>query len=182
MNYRNKPAQWGCISIVMHWVVAVAVIGLFGLGLWMRSLGYYDPWYQKGPDIHRSVGVCLFLVIAFRLFWRYLTPPPLPLENHKRWEVKLSHRVHFLLYLLLFLVMISGYFIASADALPIAIFNWAEIPAIVLPIAQQEEVAGAAHYYLAVTMMLLVAVHALGALKHHFIDRDETLTRIIRLN
>lgn len=59
MRLRNSPNGYGLITIGMHWIVAVAVFGLFGLGLWMRGLDYYSPWYQTAPDIHKSVGLLL---------------------------------------------------------------------------------------------------------------------------
>ena len=60
MQIRNTSADYGLVTIVNHWVVALAVFGLFGLGFWMVDLSYYDDWYRRGPDIHRSVGILLY--------------------------------------------------------------------------------------------------------------------------
>ena len=67
MPIRNDRTRYGWLSIGLHWLVAATVIGLFALGLWMVDLGYYDPWYRTGPDIHRSIGILLFAVMLVRL-------------------------------------------------------------------------------------------------------------------
>lgn len=180
MHFKNSPSRWGSTSILLHWVVAITVISLFSLGLWMTSLTYYDAWYTRGPFIHKSVGIILFVVLILRLVWRKVSPPPLPLSEHATWEKKLAHWVHGGLYLLLIAIMFSGYFISTADGRGISVFDWIEVPAFVLGVEQQEELAGTIHFYLAITMMILVALHAAGALKHHFIDKDETLRRMLR--
>ena len=60
MRLLNDNTHYGAVAISMHWLVALTVYGLFGLGLWMRSLGYYDSWYQLGPWWHKGIGVMLF--------------------------------------------------------------------------------------------------------------------------
>ena len=78
--------------------------------------------------------------------------------------------------------MASGYFISTADGRPIQVFNWFEVPAYALGIEQQEDIAGAIHWYLALTLMFLVFLHTAGALKHHLVDKDETLKRMLRVH
>ncbi|MFO7592594.1 MAG: cytochrome b [Pseudomonadota bacterium] len=180
MRWRNNRESWGLIAITLHWLVAVTVIGLFALGLYMTSLGYYDPWYRKGPDLHRSVGVLLFVVVALRLLWRFISPPPAPLPDHKAWERHLAVIVHAVLYLLLFAVMISGYLITTADGRAVEVFGLFSVPA-TLTGEQQEDIAGVMHLWLAWTLIILSLLHAAAALKHHFIDRDRTLRRMLGL-
>nr|MCS5564310.1 cytochrome b/b6 domain-containing protein [Oleiphilaceae bacterium] len=57
MQLQNSPERYGLIAILIHWLVAVTVIGLFALGYWMVDLTYYDDWYKRAPDIHRSIGL-----------------------------------------------------------------------------------------------------------------------------
>jgi cytochrome b561 len=178
MNWRNSTERYGLAAVLLHWLVALAVAGLFPLGLWMTGLDYYDPWYRQGPDLHKGIGVLLFMVLLLRLGWRLWSPPPEPLENHSRIEKIAAHLVHRALYLLLFLIMVSGYLISTADGRPLAVFGWFEIPALIAGVEGQEDVAGRVHLILALTLVACVALHVAGALKHHFIDRDRTLLRM----
>lgn len=177
MNWRNTRQGYGSISILLHWLVAVAVVGLFGLGIWMVDLGYYDPWYQRAPDIHRSIGVLLFAVLLLRLAWRYGNPAPAPLG--KAWEQKSARLVHLLLYLLILALTVSGYLISTADGRAIDVFGLFSVPATLSGLEQQEDIAGEIHEILAWILIALSALHALAALKHHFIDHDATLKRML---
>lgn len=179
MNIRNSHTNWGVVSIAVHWVVAVAVIGLFAVGLYMVELDYYDSMYRTAPFVHKSIGILLFLLMVFRLLWRLVNTTPTPLESHKRWEQKAAHWMHNGLYILLFILMISGYLISTADGRGISVFGWFEVPSILSGIDNQEDIAGGVHEILAYILIAFVVVHAVGALKHHFIDKDRTLTRML---
>jgi len=182
MRARNSELKFGWVAILLHWSVAVAIAGLFALGYWMVGLSYYDPWYRQGPDIHRSVGVILFIVMVARLAWRFVSPPPRPLANHQQWEIVLVHGAHGLLYLLIFVAMVSGYLISTADGSAIQVFGLFEVPSITGQLKGLEDTAGLVHYWVTWALVVLAAVHALGALKHHFIDHDTTLRRILGLS
>ncbi|MBY6033463.1 cytochrome b [Marinobacter daepoensis] len=182
MAAKNSEVAYGWAAIVLHWVAAVTIVALFALGYWMVDLSYYDPWYRQGPDIHRSVGILLFGVMAVRLLWRLFNRAPGPLPNHKRWEVISAHIAHGLLYLLVFVAMISGYLISTADGSSIHVFNWFEVPSMTGQIKGLEDTAGAVHYWSTWAIVVLAAIHALGALKHHLIDRDNTLRRMLGLS
>ncbi len=179
MQIGNNEHSWGALSIALHWLVALTVPGLFGLGFWMTGLDYYHTWYKLGPDIHKSIGVLLLGALLFRLVWRLFNTNPASLPTHTDWEKRLAHAVHLLLYLLLFAIVFSGYFISTADGRAIEVFGWFELPAYPLGIEQQAEIAGTIHWYLALTLMSIVGLHAAGALKHHFIVKDETLKRML---
>lgn len=178
MQVRNTSSRFGLVSVVLHWLVALAVFGLFGLGYYMVDLGYYDPWYRKGPDIHRSIGILLFMVMLGRLAWRWGNRTPAPLATHKRWEVLIAHATHGLLYLLIFVAMVSGYLISTADGSPIDVFGWFRVPSVTGQVKGLEDSAGAVHYWSTWVLVLLAVTHALAALKHHIIDRDQTLRRM----
>ena len=179
MRLRNDSSGYGLVAILFHWLVTLVVIGLFGLGLWMRTLGYYDTWYRLGPWWHKGIGVMLFGGLILRLLWRWSNRRPNPLPNHKPYERLAAEMVHGLLYLLLFTLMLSGYLISTADGRGLEVFDWFAIPATISGLEHQEDIAGEVHLYLAWAVIILAALHALAALKHHFIDRDQTLTRML---
>ncbi|MEJ2609753.1 MAG: cytochrome b [Candidatus Thiodiazotropha sp.] len=174
----NDKERYGAVAISFHWLVALSVYGMFGLGLWMRSLGYYDSWYRLGPWWHKGIGVMLFLLLLLRLVWRFSNTQPDHLPNHKPYERLAAVGVHVLLYLLLFTVMISGYLISTADGRSLEVFDWFVVPATISGFDHQEDIAGKVHLYLAWSVVVLSGLHALAALKHHFIDHDQTLLRM----
>jgi cytochrome b561 len=182
IKWRNSSDSWGVVTVLMHWLVAVTIFGLFGLGLWMTGLDYYHPWYRQGPDIHRSFGILLFIIIMLRLVWRLNGIIPAPLPNHKRREIQVAHLAHLLLYLLPIIIVISGYLMSSADGRAVSVFGWFEIPALVTGLDKQEEIMGDIHEILAWGLITTAAIHAAGALKHHFIDGDSTLTRMLYIS
>ncbi|PFG51487.1 cytochrome b561 [Marinobacter sp. LV10R520-4] len=179
MKLRNSQATYGLVAVFLHWLVALTVAGMFGLGYWMVGLTYYDAWYKQGPDIHRSVGVLLFTAMLLRVMWRLMNPRPEPVPGHRRWELVAAHLAHGLLYVLLFVAMVSGYLISTADGSSVSVFGWFDVPSITGRIKGMEDTAGVVHYWVTWSVVVLAGIHALGALKHHFIDRDNTLRRML---
>ena len=122
MQLRNSSRRYGIISISLHWIFAIAVYGMFGLGLWMVTLSYYDGWYHQAPELHKSIGVLLMLGLVFRAIWRHISPPPAPLKTYGKITRVSAVAAHIALYALLFAILISGYLISTADGKPISVF------------------------------------------------------------
>ena len=169
MSLKNTEHSYGWISITLHWLVALVVFGMFGLGLYMVELTYYDAWYKGSLDLHKGAGILLAIAVAARFIWRQMNPSPKglsekPLEN---------------LAALLAALFITGYLISTADGRSVDVFGLFQVPAS-LTADNQEDIAGEIHEWLAWGLIGLVSVHALAAFKHHFINRDGTLKRMIR--
>lgn len=179
MLWRNTAHRFGFISILLHWSVALSLYGMFALGLWMVTLGYYDNWYHQAPEIHKSIGVILFIVLVIRVIWRWISPPPKPLDSYSRFTRISATLTHIALYVILFAILISGYLISTSDGQPISVFGWFNLPALLTNLPQQADTAGTVHLYLAWAVVVLSVLHALAAIKHHFIDRDVTLKRML---
>ena len=179
MQWRNSTARYGLSAMALHWLALLAVFGRFGLGLWMVELDYYSPWYRRAPALHKSIGLLLCALMLVRLGWRLLSPPPDALPTHGRATRLASRATHALLSALVFATMVAGYLISTADGRAIGVFGLFEVPALPVSFDGQEDIAGAVHRWLAWALMTLAGVHALAALKHHFIDRDATLRRML---
>ena len=179
MQLRNTSSRYGAVSVFIHWLVAVAVFGLFALGLWMVGLDYYSPWRKNAPDLHKSIGLALLAVMIIRVVWRWISPPPPPLASYSR-ATRIGAKLgHGFLYLSLFAVMIAGYLISTADGVGIPVFGLFEVPALISNLPDQADVAGVVHFYLAWAVVIFAVLHGLVALKHHFKDRDATLNRML---
>ena len=179
MQLRNSSSRYGWISVFLHWGVALAVFGLFALGLWMIDLDYYSTWRKDAPDLHKSIGLVLLGVMVLRVLWRFISPPPPTLASYSRMTRLGAKFGHGFLYLSLFAVMIAGYLISTADGVGIPVFGLFEVPALVSGLPDQADTAGVIHFYLAWVLVIFSGLHALAALKHHFIDRDVTLKRML---
>jgi len=177
MQLRNDPNGYGLVSVLLHWIMAVLIIGLFPLGKYMVGLDYYHPWYHKAPDLHRGLGVIVAALFVFRLGWRLSNPHPEILG--KPWERRAAVWVHRLFYALMAATVVSGYLITTADGQALSVFGWFEIPATIHGFGNQEDIAGVVHEWLANGTIVLVVLHSLAALKHHVIDRDPTLRRML---
>ncbi|MEJ2317120.1 MAG: cytochrome b [Gammaproteobacteria bacterium] len=177
MRLRNTGSAYGLVSILLHWSIALGVIGLFALGLWMVELDYYDAWYRRAPELHKAIGVLLFIAVVVRIAWRAVSTRPAPLGSRR--EIAIARLAHGILLLLPLFVMVSGYLISTADGSSIDVFSLFSVPATLTGFEGQEDIAGEVHLILAVLLIAVAALHMLAALKHHFIDRDRTLTRML---
>lgn len=179
MQWRNSARRYGLVSIFLHWGIALAVFALFGLGLWMVGLDYYSSWYRRAPELHKGIGILLLIAMLLRLVWRVISPPPPALASYSAATRRGAALGHGLLYLGLFALMLSGYLISTADGRAIEVFGWFAVPATLSGLDGQEDIAGTVHLWLAWGLVGLAVLHALAALKHHFIDRDATLKRML---
>lgn len=182
MQWRNNSARYGHLSLLFHWVSALVVYGMFALGLWMVTLGYYDTWYHRAPEMHKAIGILLFIFLFSRMVWRFISPPPKPLDSYSALTRIGATLVHIALYVILFSILVSGYLISTADGQPISVFGLFSVPATLSGLPDQADIAGDVHLYLAWGVVILSALHALAALKHHFIDGDVTLLRMLGRN
>lgn len=174
---RNSQTQYGWMVILLHWTMALAIFGLFALGLWMTTLDYYHAWYHKAPDIHKSVGMLMLFLLLFRIAWVAVNIKP---EIYgAAWERFIALIVHRMHYVLMLGVMVSGYLIPTAKGAGIDVFGWFTVPALVSFTERQGDIVGLIHLGFAWAVMALAGLHTGAALKHHFIDRDATMLRML---
>jgi len=175
---KNSKTSYGWIAIALHWLMAIGIFFLFGLGLYMVELTYYDAWYRGSLELHKSLGLVMLLAWIFRALWRWINTSPDVAGTQI--EKKAAHIVHLLLYILMLALMLTGYLISTADGRGIEVFSLIEIPAMPISFENQEDIAGDIHWGIAWSLMLMVALHSLAAIKHQLINKDGTLTKMIR--
>jgi len=177
MLIQDTKAGYGVVTRATHWVMALAIFGMFALGLWMTDLTYYSPYYTIAPHVHRSVGILLLVLLVFRFGWRLANTRPDD-SDLSPFERVAAHVVHWGFYALLLALMVSGYFISTADGRPIQVFDWFSVPAVV-DWKGLEEPAGEVHEILANVTIAVAVLHSAAALKHHFYDRSRVLKRML---
>jgi cytochrome b561 len=176
---RNNASQWGWVSVTLHWVTVLAIIGLVIVGMTMDDL-------PNGPDkiriyaLHKSTGLTVLALTLLRLGWRLYAgapvAPPMP-----RWQRLAAHASHFGLYALLLAMPLSGWLFNSAAGFPLKWFGWVKIPPLAAHDPALKALAREWHEGLAWTLLAMVALHVVAALKHHVSDRDATLQRMLPL-
>ncbi len=176
---KDSPQGYGVVAIAIHWISALLILFLFGLGVYMVDLTYYDDWYHKGPELHVSLGLVVLLLMLLRIVWRIINPTPVDLPA-KSVQQKAAKLVKLALYIFIFVVIISGYLITTAEGQPASMFNLIKFPVLVELSASNVDLAGELHEYFAWGIIALVVIHALGAFVHHFLMRDRTLVRMLK--
>lgn len=176
---RDSQDNYGIVSIFFHWLSAALTLFLFGLGVYLTSYGYYSGDYLQYAHLHYALGILLLGLISIRLLWRLTSKTPKTLAD--KLPAKLSIKlIKFLLYVLLFTVLVSGYFICTAEGQTINVFDWFQVPSFILLETDQLNLAGLSHKYVAWGLFALVLLHAGAALVHHFLFRDRTLVRMLK--
>ncbi|HSD61068.1 MAG TPA: cytochrome b [Burkholderiales bacterium] len=165
-------------AIALHWVIALSILGTFALGLYMHDLSL-SPTKLRLYSWHKWAGVTLFLLASARLLWRVThRPPPLP-ETTPPLQRLAAAGAHHLLYVLTFAVPLTGWLMSSALGFQTVWFGVLPIPDLLPKDPDLGELLKALHQNLNFLMAAVVAAHAAAAVKHHVIDRDDVLRRML---
>jgi cytochrome b561 len=175
MNTATAP-RYNPVSIAFHWVLALAIIGSFSVGIYMSDLPV-SPTRLKLYSYHKWAGITILALSALRLLWRLTHQPPADLPM-PAWQARVAHSTHFALYALFFAVPLVGWAYSSAAGFPVVVFGVLPLPDFVSPDKPLAEVLKATHGNLAFLLAFFVIGHIAGALKHQFIDRDGLLSRM----
>jgi cytochrome b561 len=175
---QTDNAQYTRTAIVLHWVIALLIVANFVLGLTMVDLPL-SPQKLKYFSYHKWTGITIWLIVMLRIVWRLGHRPPLLPAGMPGWQRAAAHVSHFALYLLMFAIPISGWLYSSAAGKPVVYLGLVPLPDLVAPDKQLAERLELLHITLNFTLLGLVLLHVLAGLKHHFIDRDSVLARML---
>ncbi|MDE2093230.1 MAG: cytochrome b [Burkholderiales bacterium] len=177
-----EPARYDSVAIAFHWLLALAITGSFGVGLYMADLPF-SPLRLRLFNWHKWAGITILALSAARLLWRlWRHPPALPaavLAAMPGWQRRAHHANHVALYALFFAVPLSGWAYSSASGLPVVWFGVLRLPdwvAVNKPLA--DALFKPAHQALAFSLAALVVVHVAATLKHQCVDRDGLFWRM----
>lgn len=176
MAKRNTYQSYGSISKFFHWTIALLIIGMIIYGYSLSFLP--ESWAPTAYNIHKLFGLLILTLMLLRLIWALMNPKPKLPSKTPLWEIALERLMHFSLYLVLLAMPISGWLLASAAGKPPRLFGLS----LGLPIAKNDwlrDNADTVHITLAIVIIVMVTLHVLAALKHHFIDKDNVLKRMM---
>lgn len=170
--------RYTAVAIALHWLMAVLLVAGFSLGLSMVDLPL-SPTKLQWYSWHKWIGVTVFGLAALRLGWRaFKAPPPLP-ASVPRWQHTASKATHRVLYLLMLVTPVCGWLFSSAKGVPTVYLGLWSLPDLIAKDDQLAAVLKNFHMAFAYTLAALVVLHVAAALKHHFIDRDTVLGRML---
>lgn len=165
-------------AIALHWLMAIGLIGLFAFGLYMANLPL-SPEKLRFYSWHKWAGVILFLLVFVRLAWRVAHHPPALPEHMGRGEQFVAHAGHGLLYLLMLAIPLSGWLMSSAKGIQTVLFGVLPIPDLLEKNKELGQLLQTLHWGLNMLLAAVVIGHVAAALKHHFLDKDDVLTRML---
>ncbi|MBI5110270.1 MAG: cytochrome b [Rhodocyclales bacterium] len=172
------PSTYTHTAIALHWLIAFALVGTFGLGLYMHELPL-SPQKLKLYSWHKWAGVTIFLFVILRLVWRLgHRPPALPVLM-PAWQRLAAEATHVLLYVLMFAVPLSGWLMSSAKGFQTVWFGVLPLPDLLSKDTELGDLLQQVHMILNFSMAGLVLAHLGAALKHHVLDRDDILSRML---
>lgn len=179
----RADGTYGAVAVALHWLIAAALVWQILSGWRMEDMPPAERF--AAFQIHKSAGLTILILSLARLGWRLAHPPPPPPETMKAWEKRVSMLVHAAFYVLMIGLPIGGWIIISTSPYSVTtefwgLFEWPKLPLADLPFRKTlNAVAKSGHSAAAWGVIGLLALHTGAALKHHFIDRDGVLGRMI---
>lgn len=165
--------KYALSSRILHWTMAAVIIFLLGLGIYMAEfLNKESPNRMEIYNLHKSLGVLVLLLVAVRIINRFIKKAPALPKNMVKIEKIASHIVHAALYILMILVPLSGYLMSNSFGYPVHFFTF-EMPFLIGTNFEIGKIFAETHEISAYTLLALIALHFLGALKHRFFDKPE---------
>ena len=176
--YLNTRDSYGLIARILHWLIFLLVAGMLISGF---SISYLPSNGIKSLviSIHKSTGFIIFLLMIARLLWRLYSPPPRDLGESLILNYA-AHVLHTVLYILLFLQPLVGILMSQTYGYPVSVFGIFELPQIIWKSQLLANFFSKVHTVIGVLLTVSIIIHAAAALKHHYIDRNRILIRMLK--
>lgn len=180
---KDTPSKLSHTTLILHWLIGITMIALLGTGVYMAENSVYGlfPW-------HKSFGFLILFIVILRVYWRIKNGWPKPASQYSSIEIKLSKIVHWTLILGTLIMPISGIVMSSMGGHGIYLFELEIIAKNVNPeninrvLAHNKEISSigkAIHHWTGYIMIAAIVLHVVGAIKHHVVDKDNTLKRML---
>lgn len=184
-----RPKTYSTVAIALHWLTALAILALLAAGLWMTD-AIRQPATKafafKVYQWHKSLGLIVLVLTVLRLSWRLVNPPPALPDGMSRFERMAAHFTHVAFYVLLVAIPLAGWAMVSASPLGLptivfGLFEWPHLPAVagLADKKSAEALFRVLHEWMAYGLIALLVLHVAAALKHHFVNRDDVLARML---
>ena len=173
-----KTERYTSTAIALHWLIGLMILTSFAVGFYMSGLKF-SPEKLKLYNWHKWAGITIFMLVLIRCLWRLTHAVPPPPANMPAWQHKVADATHYVLYALMIVIPLSGWLMSSAKGFQTVYFGVVPLPDLLAKSKELGETLELVHRWLNYSMIAIVAVHAAAALKHHFIDKDDVLRRML---
>lgn len=170
--FKNNTENYGTFSKLLHWLMAILIVALLAVGFYMTGLDKEDPSRGQIYGLHKAFGALTLILVVIRVIWLRISPAPQLPAVFTAKEKRVVSSVKGVLYLLMFLMPISGYVMSTAGGRPTSFFGLFDLPML---IGENKALAGAAHEaheILAFVIIAFIVLHMAGAIKHRLKDRN----------
>jgi cytochrome b561 len=182
LSESSQAARYSTVAIVLHWLLGISIFAMFAIGMYMSDLPF-SPLRLKLYNYHKWAGITFLILSVLRLVWRLLNKPPaLPKAIEQampNWQTKVYHATHYALYALFFAVPLIGWAYSSAAGFPIVLFGVLPLPDFLAVDKEFAKQIKDLHEISAFALVGLALLHIGAALKHHFIDKDGLVSRML---
>ena len=179
MKIRNTQLEYGVITKSLHWLNAAIVILLIGVGWYMIRLSDEDVLYWRLLDLHEALGMSLFILFPLKLVWMAVSPNPKFLPTLATWEFVTASTVRWLFIAAIILIPLSGFLFVATNGEAVTLYHLITIPNLGRASNVTRDWLGDIHYYVSYGCAALVVIHVIAAIKHHIVNKDATLRRIL---
>lgn len=175
---KNTQEGYGIVAIIFHWTMAVLIIFLLTLGIYMVNLPI-SLLKLKLFGWHKEWGILALILVSLRLGWRFNNIVPRLPDSISVWQKRAAHGMHWVFYICLFALPITGWMISSAANLSVSFFGLFILPDLIAPNPDLQKTLEWIHQWIGYALILFICLHIAAALKHHFINKDNVLRRML---
>lgn len=178
MKIKNSKDKYGIIAIIFHWFMALLIIGMLSLGIYMVDL---PVGLQKIKlyGVHKEFGVLVLMLVTLRVAWRLSNIVPFLPAHLPNWQKLAARMSHFLLYVLMFAMPMTGWLLSSAAGFPVSFFGLFLLPNLLSPNENLRFLFTETHKWLGFGFIALIGVHVAAVLQHYVMYRENILKRIL---
>lgn len=178
---QNTEDRFGAVAMLLHWSMAVLIIGLAALGLYMVTLP--DVGFDTKKIVlilyHKEIGLSVLVLLAVRLAWRLTQILPQLVEHLPDWQKIAARFVHLSFYALMLALPLTGWLMSSAAGIPVSFFGLFTLPDFLPPDDYLFQRLIGIHKWLGYLLIFFILVHVGAALMHHFVLKDDTVRRML---
>lgn len=175
---KDSSSHFGLISQLIHWIMAIIMIGLVAVGLYMTYLMPVGPDKFTLYGWHKQIGIVALVLVIFRLGWRAVNTRPHEIGSAKPWEKQAARWVHRFFYVAMVVMPLSGWLMSSAKGYPVSVFGYI-LPKLIEPSPTLGPVFALTHQITAYILIAGIILHVGGAFKHLWVYKDKTVQRMV---